>query len=368
MKRVLVQAGHMRPLQPHHETQTGAPGEAELVADIQRSLVGLLSHDPNFHPIAMPGRIDDSVQCDAAIFLHADGAGSQAAGGFSVGFPEFDVNRRLAHLIAEEIQKLPGSPSRRPDNNTADMAQYYGFNHVETPGPEVLVEHGFVTNPGEHEWLRDNVDALAHAELAALRRFFGFAGNGSTPAHDGHVPVAPDHGPVTQFSPLHTAPRAPAAKCVQFLLASDHGEYTDGDVKAIVGHYYAIAPAVGLDPLLVVAQMVEETGHLTSFWSQRPRRNPAGIGVTGKPGVGLSFPDWKTAAHAHTGRLLAYSLSGSGTAAQSRLIEEALAFRPLPASKRGVAPTLAGLNGNWAQDPGYAKKIASVANQIRTHS
>src|SRR5690349_9929824 len=51
-QRVLVQAGHQRPLQPGHEGQTGAPGEAELVARIQRRLVRLLNEDGNFSGIA----------------------------------------------------------------------------------------------------------------------------------------------------------------------------------------------------------------------------------------------------------------------------------------------------------------------------
>jgi hypothetical protein len=115
--------------------------------------------------------------------------------------------------------------------------------------------------------------------------------------------------------------------------------------------------------------MVVETGHLTSFWSQRPRRNFAGIGVTGEPGIGLSFPDLRTAVRAHTGRLLAYSLpSGTGSQAQIQLIEEALAFRPLPQQFRGVAPTLKGLAGTWAKDPQYAVKLARIANEIRTNS
>jgi hypothetical protein len=364
VKRIVVQAGHMQPLQPGFEGDTGAKGEAELVADIQRALVRLLSRDDNFHGIPIPGRIDDSVQCDAAIFLHADGVTDPSANGFSVGFPEFDVNRRLAHLIAEEIEKLPGHPRRRPDNGTADMAEYYGFRHIQTPGPEVLVEHGFVTNPGEHEWLKDHVGAIAQAELNALRRFFGFAA--TAPAETRRPASA--HGAVTVDSALLAAARAPAPQAVRHLLSRAHGEYTDGDVQAIVGHYYATAPAVGLDPLLVVAQMVEETEHLTSFWSQRPRRNPAGIGVTGAPGVGLSFPDWKTAVRAHTGRLLAYVLpKDTGDEVQGRLIEEALAFRSLPDDRRGVAPTLQGLSGRWAKDPRYAVKLASVANQIRTH-
>jgi N-acetylmuramoyl-L-alanine amidase len=355
MKRIAVQAGHQRPLQPGHESQTGAPGEAQLVADIQHALVGLLNGDERFRAIAMPGRIDDNVQVDGAIFLHADGSNNASARGFSVGFPSFDVNRRLAHLIAEEIEKLPNHPPRRGDNNTPDMAQYYGFNHIQTPGPEVLVEHGFVTNPDEHTWLKQHVGDLAHAEYNALLRFYGFEG---APAK---VPAS-----ITTSSALRSPARAPAERCEQYLLARPHGEYSDDDVRSIVRGYYETASAVGLDPLLVVAQMAEETAHLTSFWSQRPRRNPAGIGVTGAPDVGLSFPSWKVASRAHTGRLLAYSLaSGAESPVQLQLIQEALAFRPLPPALRGAAPKLAGLAGTWAADPQYAVKLAHVANDIR---
>jgi hypothetical protein len=365
LKRILVQAGHQRPLQPGHESQTGAPGEAELVADIQRALVRLLDRDSHFDGVPMPGRIDDGVQVDGAIFLHADGAASTAAGGYSVGFPVFAVNRRLAHLIADEFEKLPGHPQRRPDNNTSDMAQYYGFHHVETPGPEVLVEHGFVTNPQEHQWLKDHVDDLARAEYRALRRFFGF---GVDPDDDDHNDPVVDSGVVSPASVLSAAARVPVENAQRYLLDRPHGEYSGGEVVTIVNRYYKTAASVGLDPLLVVAQMIEETEHLTSFWSQRPRRNPAGIGVTGEPGIGLSFPNWETAVRAHTGRLLAYSLpAGSENAAQLKLIEEALAFRPLPDDKRGVAPTLKGLAGTWAADLQYAVKLAAVANEIRTH-
>ncbi len=165
-----------------------------------------------------------------------------------------------------------------------------------------------------------------------------------------------DHGPVTPGSKLIAAPRATADRPKQYLLARPHGAYSDDDVRTIVGHYYTTCPAVGLDPLLMVAQMTEETGHLTSFWSQRPRRNLAGIGVTGEPGVGLSFADLKIAVRAHVGRLLAYALpKGTGNQAQVQLIEEALAFRPLPDNRRGCAPTLAGLAGTYAADPATAR-------------
>jgi hypothetical protein len=369
MKRILVQAGHQRPLQPGFETQTGAPGEAELVADIQHALVSLLNQDPDFHGIPAPGHIDPGVDVDGALYLHADGAANLSAGGYSVGYPRIEVNRRLAQLIADEIEKLPGHPHRRPDNNTADMEFYYGFRIVQTPGPEVLVEHGFVTNTAEHQWLKAHVNELARAEHNALRRFFGLTVQPSSRTATGGQGTVMAPGLITADTALLAPSRTPVAQAESYLLARAHGGYSDADVRSIVADYYATAAAAGLDPLLVVAQMAEETAHLTSFWSQRPRRNFAGIGVTGKPGEGLSFPGLKTAVDAHTGRLLAYALPvGAGNEDQNQLIKEALSFRPLPDRLRGAAPTLRGLAGTWAHDPHYADKLAGVANDIRTHA
>lgn len=149
------------------------------------------------------------------------------------------------------------------------------------------------------------------------------------------------------------------------VLSRDHGEYSKAEVRAILKTYVTTCKAAGLDPLLVVSQMVLETGNLTSHWSQPPRRNPAGIGVTGEPGMGISFPSWDKAVRAHTGRLLAYAIpKGEENAAQRKLIKEALAVRPLPDDRRGRAPALQGLAGTWATDPKYAQKIVRVANEI----
>lgn len=143
------------------------------------------------------------------------------------------------------------------------------------------------------------------------------------------------------------------------------GEYTSADVTVILGQYLALHRECGVDPLLAVAQMSLETAWLTSWWSQRPRRNPAGIGVTGLPGAGVSFPSWTASTRAHAGRLLAYALPlDTGSTVQRALIAEALAWRPLPDAKRGTGVTLGGLARSWAADPDYAVKIARIANQI----
>ena len=83
--------------------------------------------------------------------------------------------------------------------------------------------------------------------------------------------------------------------------------------------------------------------------------------------VGVSFPNWKTAVRAHVGRLAAYAIpKGKGTPAQKALIAEALAVRPLPDSKRGVAVRLKGLSRHWATDPKYARKIVRIAGEIQS--
>lgn len=188
-----------------------------------------------------------------------------------------------------------------------------------------------------------------------------------------------------QNSSLLAPPSASAEQCARFLLSRAHGAYTEADIRtAIVPGYFSVCAGVGLDPVLLLAQMIHETGNLTSWWSQRPRRNPAGIGVTGRvsatrptsgawalrDGVwveGVSFASWSVAIPAHVGRLLAYVLrDDQATAAQQKLIDQALAVRPLPFELRGVAPQLQGLNGHWAV-PGYtyADKLARIARALQ---
>jgi len=196
---------------------------------------------------------------------------------------------------------------------------------------------------------------------------------------------------ITADSAILAAPRATLEQCSRFMLARPYGAYHYCDIHdVILPSYFDLCELVGVDPCLAIAQLIHETGNLTSWWSQRPRRNPAGIGVTGhsqawKPAIivpgqawahhpdgtwheGLSFGDWcKGSVPAHVGRLLAYALrDDQANPAQQLLIRRALAWRPLPSSYRGAAPTLAGLRGRWAV-PGtdYPDKLAAIARAIQ---
>jgi hypothetical protein len=131
-----------------------------------------------------------------------------------------------------------------------------------------------------------------------------------------------------------------------------------------------VCATAGVDPLIAVAQMCHETGNLTSWWAARPRRNPAGIGVTGEPGAGLSFPTWaRHAIPAHVGRLVAYATDPANrTPEQATLVKIAISYRALPSRLWGSAPTLAGLTGTWATDPDYTEKVAAWAERLKNEN
>jgi N-acetyl-anhydromuramyl-L-alanine amidase AmpD len=205
---------------------------------------------------------------------------------------------------------------------------------------------------------------------------------------------------ITENSALLAPPRAGEQQAKAYIVKLGSTAYNAADIGVILHHYWTYAVPAGLDPLLAVAQCIHETsaeGHpISIWWAQRPRRNPAGIGVTGetrntpppdahnwagdpteKPAIwraGLSFETWEEAARAHIGRLLAYAIpDGHGTDAQKALIAFALGLRPLGSSLRGSAPTLRALGAHhnptgmgWAT-PGdnYGAKIASIAVEIQ---
>jgi hypothetical protein len=211
---------------------------------------------------------------------------------------------------------------------------------------------------------------------------------------------------ITEDTPLLAPPRARAEQARAYIIALG-SVYTPADLDTIIGHYWRYSIPVGLDPLLAISQCIHETSELnpdtgkwqplSSWWARRPRRNPAGLGVTGKvqtrapsnmtdwqhdtdsnPAVwraGLAFPSWEVSARAHIGRVLAYAVPiGAEDTQQKNMILYALGWRTLDPRLRGTAPTLKllgakhNLTGNGWASPGekYGAKIAQIAEVIRT--
>jgi Mannosyl-glycoprotein endo-beta-N-acetylglucosaminidase len=196
-------------------------------------------------------------------------------------------------------------------------------------------------------------------------------------------------------STIFGTPPVDVNRVAAFMLGRPCGEYTEKDIRSvIVPAYFRICGEVGVNPLIAIAQMIHETGNLTSFWAARPRRNPAGIGVTGQQRpdqppdttswafdpassqwrFGVSFATWEQdAIPAQIGRLLAYSLpKGNETPTQAALIAQALRYRALPDTMRGSAHSLKQFGKahnptgqGWAS-PGdqYGAKIAVIAERM----
>lgn len=173
MKTILIQAGHNHPLEPGFESGTGTYREAEFTAAVVGELMDLFGRDRRFKAVRSPGRIDRSVRCDAFLSVHGDGSASQRSSGYCFGYPPGPVNSRLAKAIGKRYERIPGHPPHRTDNYTRDLAGYYGFRRVNTGGPEVLHECGFLTNPGERLWMFSNVAKIAAAQYAGICDYFG---------------------------------------------------------------------------------------------------------------------------------------------------------------------------------------------------
>jgi mannosyl-glycoprotein endo-beta-N-acetylglucosaminidase len=164
------------------------------------------------------------------------------------------------------------------------------------------------------------------------------------------------------------------------------GTYTLHDYRKILMDYDIAAKIGNIDPYIAVAQMAKETDFGRSFWSQRPRRNPAGIGVTGEESTkeqdkslwafdtteniwkkGYSFPSWEIATQAHIGHLLAYAYKHDAlTSDQIALVAVDPRAKFIPATTRGTVKKLKDLDGKWAiPGIGYGKAIATLANALK---
>jgi len=111
-------------------------------------------------------------KADIFLALHGDGSTNKSAKGYSLGFKP-DTNEEFKEQLAISYGKLSGFP-RRKDNYTANMRKYYAWrDDLKTRGPHivgdnlVLIEHGFLTNDAERNWLFDNIDKIAkhHVDL-----------------------------------------------------------------------------------------------------------------------------------------------------------------------------------------------------------
>ena len=152
----------------------------------------------------------------------------------------------------------------------------------------------------------------------------------------------------------------------------------------VVDLYYELEASWGLRADLLVSQMFHETGYLTSWWSQPPRRNMAGIGVTGEVSTsdpqsnawafkqeagkwfkGYSFGDWRAAVQAHFAHMSAYVYPDERNNARQLDPRYSAARGQFKAKGWTQCKEVTDLNGKWAV-PGttYGEMITSLLNSV----
>lgn len=169
--------------------------------------------------------------------------------------------------------------------------------------------------------------------------------------------------------------RSTAAAAVAYAQANGAKQFDE--VQRYIAELYRLAPIVGIDPAILFAQAVHETGNFQSSWWV-DRLNPAGIGITGDPNQNNASKTWTTgteAARAHVAHMLVYTL---GPVDASKRWGEV--FGPFGDQISTVDPrysayveafgntvqarTIDDLTGKWGVDTRYAAKLVERGNAI----
>lgn len=353
--RVLIHQSHHDPNRP--DGWSGAPGEAtwvlDLVSRIQTALTarGIVS-------VITPGDLKDHPEFhadyDAFIAPHYEANVHNEGGSFwgrasASATPEKDD--RLGAIFWQRYSLLPGKPQNRFQWNNVNVTDYYAFRQTTPNTPGILVEHG-VGAPGapDFQWLRDNVQAIANVWVSALAAFLGTQPPGpqTVPARFWII------GPARQFSAPPTA-------------------HPDAAEWAAI--YASAAPNAGIRAEAAFAQALKETANFNfGGTAQREWNNPAGLGVTGAPGIGNRFPTKLAGAQAHLGHLLCYI----GVHTQPFCTLDQRHFSPGQTLWTGVKQRTASatghmnlpndlreLDGRWAvPGTGYGESVASIAESL----
>jgi hypothetical protein len=173
-------------------------------------------------------------------------------------------------------------------------------------------------------------------------------------------------GGIPLFQPadrLDSPARGTTARAEWF--AGHYGAKRGSDVALYINELYRLAPMVGLNPAIIIAQSALETDTWrTVYWSDH--LNPAGIGITSS---GSPSYTWNNGTDAARGHLVHFYLYAVGEVRSGNILYPYKSLDPrydaaVSAGYAGIADTINDLTGRWATDPNYAPKIAGRGNDI----
>lgn len=177
--------------------------------------------------------------------------------------------------------------------------------------------------------------------------------------------------------------RTPPTLDPEQVLAALRSELPAGTVTRNVEQHVReairLGTKVGIDPAIIIAQTLVETGNYGAIRDQpggvawRLRNNPGSIGITGTGGAdhdtGLSWPDGTTAARAQIVHLLTYANLDNAPPAAIEALAAYSHLNPrldlIPGANRHAVKTIRELGGGrYAYDGNYGQKLADRGNDI----
>jgi hypothetical protein len=177
---VVISAGHEgRPAScaafPQRACNLGASGEREWTPVVANAATQIL----RAHGVSvarLPADFHGNYRVDAALFIHFDGSDPPCRSGASIGY----AHKRDAYAAAA-WRKLYSSEwpfAFEPDNFTANLRDYYGFEQVRARNASLVLELGEITCPRQRAWLAPRL----HREGALLAYFVSrLIGKGDVP-------------------------------------------------------------------------------------------------------------------------------------------------------------------------------------------
>lgn len=177
--RLGIQAGHwnskdlpeeLQNLRERTGTQGGGTTEWELNLDVARRTAKLLEAQ-GFAVDILPATIPPDYWADLFIAIHADGSTDRQANGFKMAAPWRDRTGKSTQYLPlfEQVYASTTKLHHDAENVTANMRGYYAFNwrryehSIHPMTPALIIEMGFLTNPGDARYLTRNQNTVAQA-------------------------------------------------------------------------------------------------------------------------------------------------------------------------------------------------------------
>ncbi len=167
--------------------------------------------------------------------------------------------------------------------------------------------------------------------------------------------------PMRDSDTIFGARRGSADEATDF--ARDVGAKRLDQVNRYIREAYVLAPAIDIDPAIVVAQSALETNNWRDEkWDRK--LNAAGIGVTDDLDHGFGWDNGEAAARGQIVHLWLYAKGRSLPAELASFLHLDPRRDAIPDAHVGHTPTLASLGTRWASVADYGQRIANRSRDV----